>query len=127
MVKTILFRVTTDLFKLVELPELTMVHLKENLLQLSILSMIREFLLMEKEYQDKSSPLLDYNSQSKSSMSVEESLQESLEKLSLNKAYKRILKQAHWEDLMLNKPEDNNLTTLKDLKLSALEEDYLNY
>ena len=76
MVRMILFRVTTDLFKSAESHELTTVLLKENLPPSSIFSMTREFLLMEKDLLDKSSQSEDFNSLSKFLKSVEVLLQE---------------------------------------------------
>lgn len=76
MVSIILFRVTTDLFKSVELHELTTVLSKENLPPSLILSMTREFLLMEKDLLDKSSQSEDSNLLNKFLKSVEASLQE---------------------------------------------------
>ena len=76
MVRMILFRVTTDLFKSAESHELTTVLLKENLPPSLIFSVIREFLLMEKDLLDKSSLSEDSNLLSKFLKSVEVLLQE---------------------------------------------------
>ena len=101
-------RVTIDLFKLAELLELTMVLLKENLLLLSILSVIREYSLMEKELPDKSFLLQDYNSLSKYLKLDVVLLQVDFIKLLLSRMFKKYLLKVNWVNLMLHKLEDNN-------------------
>jgi hypothetical protein len=72
MVTINLFRDTVDLYKLAELQELILALYKVNLLPLSILSMIKEYWLMDKESVDKLSPSEDYISPTMYSKLAEE-------------------------------------------------------
>lgn len=115
------------MFKSEELQELIMVRLRANSPQLLILSTIREFLSMEKESKDKWSQSEDFNSPSKSLKLAEVLPLGDLEKLSLNKKFKKVLTRVFSESLMPDKQEDKTSPISKDIKRLSWEESSLNY